>query len=106
MGKCENCKKFDDCKSGSGLTWPCGAYVPMCEAMGYTTDAFCARCGAKMDLEECPVWDKMRNCDCGVIDTSPSVNQPYCIIYGEDFDCDRCTATQVEKDEYIKRLEE
>lgn len=53
-----------------------------------------------------PVWDKMRNCDCGVIDTSPSVNQPYCIIYGEDFDCDRCTATQVEKDEYIKRLEE
>lgn len=28
MGKCENCKKFDDCKSGSGLTWPCGAYVP------------------------------------------------------------------------------
>lgn len=26
--KCENCKKYEDCKSGSGLTWPCGAYVP------------------------------------------------------------------------------
>ena len=23
---CENCKKYEDCKSGSGLTWPCGAY--------------------------------------------------------------------------------
>lgn len=26
--KCENCAKYEDCKSGSGLTWPCGAYVP------------------------------------------------------------------------------
>ena len=26
--KCENCKKYEDCKSGSGLTWPCGAYAP------------------------------------------------------------------------------
>ena len=26
--KCENCAKDEDCKSGSGLTWPCGAYVP------------------------------------------------------------------------------
>lgn len=25
---CENYKKYEDCKSGSGLTWPCGAYVP------------------------------------------------------------------------------
>lgn len=25
---CENCKKYEDCKSGSGMTWPCGAYVP------------------------------------------------------------------------------
>ncbi len=23
---CENCTKYEDCKSGSGLTWPCGAY--------------------------------------------------------------------------------
>ena len=27
MGKCENCKKYGDCK-GSGFTWPCGAYRP------------------------------------------------------------------------------
>lgn len=26
---CDNCKKHDDCASGSGLTWPCGAYVPL-----------------------------------------------------------------------------
>lgn len=26
--KCKNCKKYEDCKSGSGLTWPCGAYAP------------------------------------------------------------------------------
>lgn len=26
--KCEACKKYEDCKSGSGLTWPCGAYMP------------------------------------------------------------------------------
>ena len=24
--KCENCTKYDDCRTGSGLTWPCGAY--------------------------------------------------------------------------------
>ena len=28
MDKCENCKKYDDCRNGSGLTWPCGAYRP------------------------------------------------------------------------------
>lgn len=26
--KCENCTKYDDCRTGSGLTWQCGAYVP------------------------------------------------------------------------------
>lgn len=25
---CDNCKKHDDCSSGSGLVWPCGVYVP------------------------------------------------------------------------------
>ena len=25
---CQNCKKYDDCRTGSGLTWPCGAYTP------------------------------------------------------------------------------
>lgn len=29
MSKCENCKKYDDCRDGSGLTWPCGAYRPI-----------------------------------------------------------------------------
>ena len=30
MSKCENCKKYVDCSSGSmgGLIWPCGAYAP------------------------------------------------------------------------------
>jgi len=28
MAKCENCKKYDDCRNGSGLVWPCGAYRP------------------------------------------------------------------------------
>lgn len=35
---CENCKKFEDCKSGSGLTWPCGAYAPK-----IVTNADCIR---------------------------------------------------------------
>lgn len=26
--KCKNCTKYADCSTGSGLTWPCGAYVP------------------------------------------------------------------------------
>lgn len=33
--KCENCTKYEDCKSGSGLTWPCGAYVPKEKNAGY-----------------------------------------------------------------------
>lgn len=24
---CEKCQKYEDCKTGSGLTWPCGAYI-------------------------------------------------------------------------------
>lgn len=27
--KCDNCKKHDDCATGSGLVWPCGAYAPI-----------------------------------------------------------------------------
>ena len=27
MSKCLNCKKYEDCSTGSGCTWPCGAYV-------------------------------------------------------------------------------
>lgn len=29
MSKCEGCRKYADCSTGSGLTWPCGAYVPL-----------------------------------------------------------------------------
>lgn len=28
MNECANCKKYEDCKSGSGLVWPCVAYTP------------------------------------------------------------------------------
>lgn len=35
---CGNCKKYEDCKSSSGLTWPCGAYVPK-----IVTNADCIR---------------------------------------------------------------
>lgn len=28
MNECESCKKYEDCKSGSGLVWPCVAYTP------------------------------------------------------------------------------
>ena len=33
MNKCESCQKYVDCSSGSGLTWPCGAYVPRPETV-------------------------------------------------------------------------
>ena len=26
MSKCIECKKYDDCRTGSGLVWPCGAF--------------------------------------------------------------------------------
>ena len=32
MSKCEGCQKYADCSAGSGLTWPCGAYVPRAQA--------------------------------------------------------------------------
>ena len=32
MSKCEGCQKYADCSTGSGLTWPCGAYVPRAQA--------------------------------------------------------------------------
>lgn len=35
MVKCKNCTKYEDCKSGSGMTWPCGAYVPKEKNAGY-----------------------------------------------------------------------
>lgn len=32
--KCDNCMKYYDCMDGSGLTWPCGAYVPIAQRPG------------------------------------------------------------------------
>lgn len=32
MMKCESCTKYDDCRNGSGLTWPCGAYRAKAES--------------------------------------------------------------------------
>lgn len=32
MMKCESCTKYDDCRTGSGLTWPCGAYRAKAES--------------------------------------------------------------------------
>lgn len=29
---CQNCTKYDDCRTGSGLTWPCGAYRAKAES--------------------------------------------------------------------------
>ena len=47
MSKCKTCKKYDDCRSGSGLTWPCGAYVP-----AQTTNADCIRAMSDEELAE------------------------------------------------------
>ena len=51
MSKCKTCKKYDDCRSGSGLTWPCGAYVP-----AQTTNADRIRAMSDDELAEF-LWD-------------------------------------------------
>lgn len=49
MMKCENCTKYDDCRIGSGLTWPCGAYVPKPTCTACPLDGRCefVKCGEK-----------------------------------------------------------
>lgn len=44
---CENCTKYDDCRTGSGLTWPCGAYrqKPIIQFIQ------CPKCGGKVRSE-------------------------------------------------------
>ncbi|SBV94169.1 conserved hypothetical protein [uncultured Eubacteriales bacterium] len=65
MAQCENCKKYDDCRDGSGLTWPCGAYRPI-----VTTNADRIRAMSDEELAEdrvaefsglapCPMWAAM-----------------------------------------------
>ena len=51
MAKCENCTKYDDCRTGSGLTWPCGAYV-------------------SKDIERCSILKRVETCT----DTRTCVN--------------------------------
>ena len=34
MTPCERCTKYDDCRTGSGLVWPCGAFVDKLEQEG------------------------------------------------------------------------
>ena len=46
-------------------------------------------------------WRIMDSCVCGYIDHSPCVNPPYCMIKGEDYDCDQCVVTEEEKDKAI-----
>ena len=54
--KCDNCKKHDDCASGSGLVWPCGAYVQK-----VTTNA--DRIRAMSDEELCTLLMEEAPCD-------------------------------------------
>jgi hypothetical protein len=64
LNNCMNCKKYDDCKDGSGLTWPCGAYRPKEEPNKSLKP--CPFCGSKANLTgECDmVWVRCSNYDC------------------------------------------
>ena len=47
---CQNCKKYDDCRTGSGLTWPCGAYRP--KAISNAEAPAASGGGHRMDIEK------------------------------------------------------
>jgi len=51
-------------------------------------------------------WRIMDSCVCGYIDHSPCVNPPYCMIKGEDYDCDQCVVTEEEKNKAVGIREE
>lgn len=51
-------------------------------------------------------WRIMDICVCGYIDHSPCVNPPYCMIKGEDYDCDQCVVTEEEKNKAVGIREE
>lgn len=69
--KCENCTKYDDCRTGSGLTWPCGAYVPKtierCSILKrvetYTDTRTCTRCplDGHCEFVKCKEKEGMQN---------------------------------------------
>lgn len=52
--KCDNCKKYDDCASGRGLVWPCGAYAPKAITNGDRIRG--------MNDEELAKWIRGRSC--------------------------------------------
>ena len=49
--KCDNCTKYNDCSTGCGLTWPCGAYVPKA-----TTNADSIRTMSDGELANLLTW--------------------------------------------------
>ena len=58
--KCDNCTKYNDCSTGCGLTWPCGAYVPKA-----TTNADRIRAMSDEELAEFLTHINPTNCqDC------------------------------------------
>lgn len=55
--KCDKCKKHDDCASGSGLVWPCGAYAPKIVTNGdriRSSDKELAKALASAASDGCP----------------------------------------------------
>lgn len=67
--KCESCTKYDDCRTGSGLTWPCGAYRP--------------KTGGGMDIEKLVEAVKL----CG---STPKVDQCKQCTYWAGGDMSKC----------------
>lgn len=67
--KCDNCKKHDDCASGSGLVWPCGAYEPKTVTNGdriRSSDKELAKALVSAASDGCPPemdWDCMKEED-------------------------------------------
>lgn len=66
---CQNCTKYDDCRTGSGLTWPCGAYQPKdkpnCIGCPYIhpDNGNCTAVGgffAAVPAEHCPLIPELR----------------------------------------------
>lgn len=45
------------------------------------------------------------SCYLETIDRSPNVNPPFCMYYGEDYDCETCKLTKKEKDSFVKEAE-
>lgn len=67
--KCDNCKKHDDCATGSGLVWPCGAYAPKLVANGDRIRAMSDEelvnvvpCPLGFSMFRCPINRKCGDC--------------------------------------------